>query len=669
MAIKKDTLQIELTTTGDGKVKASLAGVSRELGSVDKSGQGALRTLGNMRGLLGTLAVGAMLAFTRSTINSVAELDAWAQKLTLSTDALQVYRYAADQTNVSQGSLDIGLQRIIRRAGDAARGIGESAKVFDELGVAVTDSSGSMRDAEAIVDDVARAIARMDDKGAQLSATVQLADSEGADLVRTFRALNGGARDFAAEARALGIIIDADLIKQAAEADGKLDALEKTLSAQLSATLVELAPLITEVGNAFLEGAKGVRQFLNAGKDIADLKLASDIEAQIGRLEASLGGVRQRLQRALALKNTQTSGGSLYDEASGSELLGLALGNLDPEKLEAQVRETEQRIGKLRQRLQDLRDNPAPGSTGGGLGTPGAAAAAEAEAKASAARQKAIDSLVASLRVEADTYGVSAGQLVQYQLAKLGADDATRQLAAGLSEELAAAEAIAKAEEENAKLFEQSAEATARQVAELKQYADALTRAHNPAQQTADDLAQIEQAFDAGLISADTYFDAIDGAFDKMNKDAEDSADKVNDAWKDLGLTFSSAFEDAIVQGGNLSDVLKGLEQDILRIVTRELVTKPLGNFVADAASSFLPSLFGAATGADFIVPGTGGLDTRMLPVSSGERVTVTPPGQTGPGGGGNIYQTFNITTPNADSFRQTQRQILQDGRRAMAGA
>lgn len=59
-----------------------------------------------------------------------------------------------------------------------------------------------------------------------------------------------------------------------------------------------------------------------------------------------------------------------------------------------------------------------------------------------------------------------------------------------------------------------------------------------------------------------------------------DEAEKVNEIGKELGLTFSSAFEDAIVGGKGLSDILKGLEQDIVRIITRKSITEPLGEAI-----------------------------------------------------------------------------------------
>lgn len=63
--------------------------------------------------------------------------------------------------------------------------------------------------------------------------------------------------------------------------------------------------------------------------------------------------------------------------------------------------------------------------------------------------------------------------------------------------------------------------------------------------------------------------------------------EKMNDAAKDLGLTFESAFENAIVEGENLRGVLDGILQDILRISVRKGITEPLGNSISSAASGF----------------------------------------------------------------------------------
>ena len=61
---------------------------------------------------------------------------------------------------------------------------------------------------------------------------------------------------------------------------------------------------------------------------------------------------------------------------------------------------------------------------------------------------------------------------------------------------------------------------------------------------------------------------------------AERGAQRTQNIGRELGLTFSSAFEDAILKGKSFSDVLKAIEQDIARIIVRRAITEPLANSI-----------------------------------------------------------------------------------------
>ena len=78
-----------------------------------------------------------------------------------------------------------------------------------------------------------------------------------------------------------------------------------------------------------------------------------------------------------------------------------------------------------------------------------------------------------------------------------------------------------------------------------------------------------------------------------------------------LGLSFSSAFEDAIVSGKDFGQVLQGLEQDIIRIVARKLITEPVGNFLSTSISGMLGGISFAGGGYTGAGLRTGGLDGK----------------------------------------------------------
>jgi hypothetical protein len=67
--------------------------------------------------------------------------------------------------------------------------------------------------------------------------------------------------------------------------------------------------------------------------------------------------------------------------------------------------------------------------------------------------------------------------------------------------------------------------------------------------------------------------------------DAEAEALKRNaDLARDLGFTFESAFENAVLEGEKLQKVLQGIAKDIARIVLRRTITQP----IAEGISGYL---------------------------------------------------------------------------------
>lgn len=150
---------------------------------------------------------------------------------------------------------------------------------------------------------------------------------------------------------------------------------------------------------------------------------------------------------------------------------------------------------------------------------------------------------------------------------------------------------------------------------------------------------------------------------------------------------FSKA-EDAIVQFVNtgklqFKDLVNSIAADITRLAVRQAIIAPLaGLFPGPSIGGGLfgggGGIFGEvapeaafANGGSFSIGGYGGVDRNVLSlndqpvarVSKGETVTVTPKD------GGNqkpVNVIFNISTPDADSFKRSQDQILSRAGAAM---
>lgn len=79
----------------------------------------------------------------------------------------------------------------------------------------------------------------------------------------------------------------------------------------------------------------------------------------------------------------------------------------------------------------------------------------------------------------------------------------------------------------------------------------------------------------------DGYLDSIEKQTD-LNYELARAEEHRQEAFADLGQAVSSSFEDAIVNGEKLGDVLANLGKDIERIVTRLLITGPLEDSISD---------------------------------------------------------------------------------------
>jgi len=132
----------------------------------------------------------------------------------------------------------------------------------------------------------------------------------------------------------------------------------------------------------------------------------------------------------------------------------------------------------------------------------------------------------------------------------------------------------------------------------------------------------------------------------------------------DFGATIAQSFEDAIVSGNKLRDVLRALGQDLLRLIFREQVTKPmasgLGTFFADLFTGRASG--GPVTGGTPYLVGEKGPELFM-PASSG---SIVPNNRLGSSGGGSTGVTINyhiaagVTRAELVPILETERKRLK---------
>lgn len=135
-----------------------------------------------------------------------------------------------------------------------------------------------------------------------------------------------------------------------------------------------------------------------------------------------------------------------------------------------------------------------------------------------------------------------------------------------------------------------NASAEGQKAAEIREFAKRVTEETTTAEEKYKAaLEKTDEALAAGAITAEQAARKRDLEKERLTKATTDTSEEARNASKfarDLGLTFTSAFENAVVGGKKVRDVLRGLGEDLLKIAVRKTLTEPL------------LELFGTITGA-----------------------------------------------------------------------
>lgn len=186
--------------------------------------------------LAGSAAIG-LTALTAAGIKAGDELAKTAQKLGIANEQLSGLRFAAEQTGAGVKTLDLGLQRMVRRVAEAAQGTGEAQKALKELGLDAKELSRQAPDEQfRRIADAFEAVGTQSDK---VRLGFKLFDSEGVALVNTLQAGRKELDRFTAEAKAFGLTLTGRQLanlQKAADSQNRVAKAFSGLGRQLGAT-------------------------------------------------------------------------------------------------------------------------------------------------------------------------------------------------------------------------------------------------------------------------------------------------------------------------------------------------------------------------------------------------------------------------------------------------
>lgn len=211
-------------------------GVEKALGVFDNFNIGAA----GLVGAAGAIA-SKMADIAKETMEYVDELNTESAISGIATRTLQEFDYIQDIVDVSRDRLVDSTKDLTIRVGEALSGNEETVKAFENLGVAIKDSAGNVRDAEDIFWDVIYALADME-AGIERDNTAMELLGEGARELNPMLTLSSdelqNLRDSAEEA---GYVMDEKTLKNVQNLKDGLDELAQKIQGSVRQAFGELA--------------------------------------------------------------------------------------------------------------------------------------------------------------------------------------------------------------------------------------------------------------------------------------------------------------------------------------------------------------------------------------------------------------------------------------------
>lgn len=258
------------------RVKSEGDKLGSALGGFQKAGAGLLgqipgltggiNSLG-LAGAAGAIGVGALVSALQSIGNTTKwadDLAAAADKIGITSEALQGLRYAADETDIPLADLDSGLQALNASLGAFKSGIGAKriTPIFKALGL-TQDDLKDVHNANELLPILADRLGRVQDTATRVKLAKALGIENLEPLLR--QGADGLAR-MDQEARRLGLVMSNEVTNGLADANRELERNQQVIDANVRSMQANLAPFFVWVTRQAAKAAHSISDMLARGR-------------------------------------------------------------------------------------------------------------------------------------------------------------------------------------------------------------------------------------------------------------------------------------------------------------------------------------------------------------------------------------------------------------------
>ena len=289
--------KVVIPIEGKNKTKPAFKGVEKDLNKLDRKVSGLSGKFKSSFGSIGatlrnhktqialamTAAVGSMGYLIKKTVDQAEAFEKMSQRVGVSVEDLSTLKFAAELSGASIESLEKSIGRASRNVFDYSQGIGEAKVAFEALGVTAFDTSGELKDADAIIMDIADQFEEMEDGTKKTALAMQIFGRAGTELIPMLNKGAKGIRLMKNEARALGLEISTNMAVRAADFKDNMLRIDSIMSGVGINITTQMLPALVQLTGAFSKFAQNGEMVMLLGQGLGmSLKLIGTILMGIG---------------------------------------------------------------------------------------------------------------------------------------------------------------------------------------------------------------------------------------------------------------------------------------------------------------------------------------------------------------------------------------------------
>lgn len=310
--------------------------------SVNKSLNNTQQSMNKIKGALAAaFSVGVIANFTKQTLELADTIGKVADSIGVSTDFLQKYQFAAEQSGLTQQEFNKGIQNFTKMVGQSQLRTSEAGRTLEKLGVQVKNADGSVRSAEEVFVDL---FVALDNVGSQFEKVGILSDLMGRAGAKLAVLGKDGSDAMKALAESATGVIPEETIRKAEIFNDTMNELKRLV-------LLPLQVVVIDTANAFLD-------LLDAIGLVERKRTKLQLQEQLEKLQTTLSNIQdQEGQLGAQLTPLNVIGGALESMVKfGNDIRALPKGLLDSLLTEKDPVKIQTTIDQIQKTLEEMED-------------------------------------------------------------------------------------------------------------------------------------------------------------------------------------------------------------------------------------------------------------------------------------------------------------------------